>query len=100
MHTGQAVVSSPVLERWTNNGFALSALTLLFFMWGVIGCLNDTLIAHLTLNAGVQLELPSPCGLLALAERLQQGPPETQIDAGERSRIPRTSKSLSARLRN
>ncbi len=31
----------------TNYGFALTSLTLLFFMWGFITCLNDILIPHL-----------------------------------------------------
>lgn len=30
-----------------NYGFALTSLTLLFFMWGFITCLNDILIPHL-----------------------------------------------------
>ena len=47
MQTAQPVVSDRGVGSQTNYGFALSALTTLFFLWGFMTCLNDILIPHL-----------------------------------------------------
>jgi FHS family L-fucose permease-like MFS transporter len=36
-----------VVKNSKSNGFYLSILTMLFFIWGFITCLNDILIPHL-----------------------------------------------------
>jgi len=51
MAGSSASVKSPVAQTSMalkqNNGFALTSLTSLFFMWGFITCLNDILIPYL-----------------------------------------------------
>ena len=49
MAVSPATNSQPRADAHTGNNysFALASLTMLFFMWGFITCLNDILIPHL-----------------------------------------------------